>query len=299
MAADSHVRRGLRLTPHQELHERLMWAVLERVRDLDMVLKGGTALAFTRGLNRHSTDLDFDAERPVELRDRIGSAARTLEVNLEPARRQDWHGHQRFLARYPRAARRKDEFFKVNVRYAKPLRAEDIEVIGGIRSYKVPALFDQKLAATASRIEARDVFDLAFIVQQCGDNLRDDQIRRADAFTEDLDQLERRYKEALERDEVLRDIADVEDTVLRFRYATTGQRDLRWPQVQEQGLPIRREVLNRVYAIRSRLRMASGTEADRRNSSQGVDHELPGSLQNVDRERARARDADLDWSISR
>lgn len=139
MATDSRVRRGLRLEPQQELHEQLMWAVLERVRDLDMVLKGGTALAFTRGLNRHSTDLDFDAGRPVELRDRIDSAARALGVNLEPARRQDWRDHQRFLARYPTPRRSEDEFFKVNVRYAKPLRAEDIEVIGGIRSYKVPS----------------------------------------------------------------------------------------------------------------------------------------------------------------
>ena len=52
MAADSRVRRGLRLTPQQELDERLMWAVLERVRDLRTVLKGGTALAFTYDLNR-------------------------------------------------------------------------------------------------------------------------------------------------------------------------------------------------------------------------------------------------------
>ena len=78
MAADSRVRRGLRLTSHQELHERLMWAVLERVRDLDMVLKGGTALASTLGPDRHSTDLDFDAERLDELRDRIDSAAQAM-----------------------------------------------------------------------------------------------------------------------------------------------------------------------------------------------------------------------------
>ena len=78
MAADSRVRRGLRLTPRQELHDQLMWAVLERVRNLDMVLKGGTALAFTLGPDRHSTDLDFDAERLGELRDRIDSAAQAL-----------------------------------------------------------------------------------------------------------------------------------------------------------------------------------------------------------------------------
>lgn len=299
MAADSRVRRGLRLTSHQDLHERLMWAVLERVRDLDMVLKGGTALAFTRGLNRHSTDLDFDSERPVELRDRIDSAARALGVNLGQIERKDRPKRQRFRAPYPRLAGDKDRFFKVNVRHADPLRTGDIEVIGGVRSYKVPVLFDQKLAATASRIEARDLFDLAFVMEEYGDSLRDDQIRRADAFTADSGRLERRYKEVFERDDVLKDLATIEKTLVRFRYATTGQRDLRWPQVQEQGLPIPREVLNRVYAIRSRLRMASGTEADRRNTSQGVDHELPGSLQNVDRERARTRDADLDWSISR
>ena len=299
MATDSRVRRGLRLKPQQERHERLMWAVLERVRDLDMVLKGGTALAFTRGLNRHSTDLDFDAGQPVELRDRIESAARALGVNLEPARRQDWRNHQRFLARYPTPRRSEDEFFKVNVRYAKPLRSEDIEVIGGVRSYKVPVLFDQKMAATASRIEPRDLFDLAFVMREYGDSLRDDQIRKADAFTEDLDRLERRYKKRFERDRVLRDIWDVEETVLRFRYATTDQRDRRWPQVQEQGIPIPREVFNRVYAIRGRMLRASRTGTEPQSPSQGVDHYLLRSVRGVDRERARAKDVDLDWSISR
>jgi hypothetical protein len=276
-----------------------MWAVLERVRDLDLVLKGGTALAFTRGLNRHSTDLDFDTGRPVELRDRIDSAARNLGVNLEPARRQDWRDHQRFLARYPTPRRSEAEVFKVNVRYATPLRAEDIEVIGGIRSYKVPVLFDQKLAATASRIEARDLFDLAFVIEQYGDSLRDDQVRTAESFTEDLDRLEQRYGRMFEQDEVLRDVSDVEDTVLRFRYATTDQRDLRWPQVQEQGLPIPREVFNMVYAIRSRLRMASGTGTERQGTSRSVDQYSLRSPQDVDRERARTSNVDLNWSISR
>ncbi|MCY4534495.1 MAG: nucleotidyl transferase AbiEii/AbiGii toxin family protein [Bryobacterales bacterium] len=167
-----------------------MWAVLERVRDLDMVLKGGTALAFTRGLNRHSTDLDFDSERPVELRDRIDSAAQALGVNLGQVERKDRPKRQRFRAPYPRLAGDKDRFFKVNARHADPLRTGDIEVIGGVRSYRVPVLFDQKLAATASRIEARDLFDLEFVMRHYGDSLRDDQIRRAGAFTEDLDRLE-------------------------------------------------------------------------------------------------------------
>ena len=299
MAADSHIRRGFRLTPHQELHERLMWAVLERVRDLDMVLKGGTALAFTRGLNRHSTDLDFDAERPVELRDRIAGAARAMGVNLGPAERRDRPKRQRFRAPYPRLEGDKDRFFKVNVRHADPLRTGDIEVIGGIRSYKVPVLFDQKLAATASRIEARDLFDLAFVMEEHGDSLRDDKIRSADAFTGDSDRLKRRYRKMFERDEVLRDISDVEDTVLRFRYATTDRQDRRWPLIQEQGLPIPWEVRNTVYEIRSRLRRASRAGAEQQEPRPDVDRYLLRSPRDVDRERTRAKDVDLDWSIAR
>lgn len=136
-------------------------------------------------------------------------------------------------------------------------------------------------------------------MREYGDSLRDDQIRKADAFTEDLDRLERRYKKRFERDRVLRGIADVEETVLRFRYATTDQRDLRWPQVQEQGIPIPREVLNTVYAIQSRLLRASRTGAEPQSPSQGVDRYLPRSAWGVDRERAREKDVDLDWSFSR
>lgn len=78
MAADSGVRRRLRMTRNQALHKRLMWAGLECVRSTYATMKGGTAFAFALGLNRHSTDLDCDAEQPVERRDRIGSVAQAI-----------------------------------------------------------------------------------------------------------------------------------------------------------------------------------------------------------------------------
>lgn len=73
--------------------------VLARVQDLGLVLKGGTAFAFAWGLNRRSTDLDFDTNRPVELRDRIESVPRALGVKLGPVEREDYPVRQRFLAR--------------------------------------------------------------------------------------------------------------------------------------------------------------------------------------------------------
>lgn len=175
----------------------------------------------------------------------------------------------------------------------------DIEIVDGLRTYKVPVLFDQKMAARRSRIEARDLFDLAFVMRSYGDRLRGDQIQRSDAFTEDLDRLEQRYKKAFEEDRVLREITDVEDTVLRFRYATTDQRDLRWPQVQEQRIPIPMEVVGQVFVIQSRARVASGDGAGPSDTKPGVDRDLLRSPWDADRNRARSKQVDLDWSMSR
>ena len=101
-------------------------------------------------------------------------------------RQGGWIGRQVFRAPYPGPSGSEARIFKVNVRYKDPLRPEDIEFVDGLRTYKVPVLFDQELAATASRVEARDLFDLAFVVEHYGDSLQDDQIRRADTFTKEI-----------------------------------------------------------------------------------------------------------------
>ena len=137
MAADSRLRRDLRLTPSQELHERLTKDVLLRVRDLDLALKGGSALTFTRGLNRHSSDLDFDANRAVELTDRIESAARASGVHLGRVERRDWSSSQRFKASYPGPFDGTERTLKVDVRFRHAPGPEDIEVVNGIRTYRV------------------------------------------------------------------------------------------------------------------------------------------------------------------
>ena len=299
MAAYSRVRRGVRLTPSQELHEQLMKEVVSRVQDLDLILKGGSALAFTRSLNRHSTDLHFDTDRPVELRDRIKNAARTAGIGLGPVKRADWPRHQRFSAAYPYPVLRGSETLKVDVRYCQAPKSRDIELIDGIRTYKVPVLFDQKLATTASRIDPRDLFDLAFLMERYGDNLGNDQIRRAEAFTRDLNRLEQRYKARFEEDKILRGISTVDDTVLRFRYATTGKRDLRWPRVQEQRAPVPVGVLCRVFAIQNRARIRARGGSQPRNRRTGGYQSLLRGSKGPARKRGWERGVDLDWSVSR
>lgn len=57
-----------------------MLAVLGRLQATPYVFKGGSALALVDGLDRHSTDLDFDAEGPVGIRDFVEAGLRDAGV---------------------------------------------------------------------------------------------------------------------------------------------------------------------------------------------------------------------------
>ena len=276
-----------------------MKAVLDRVRDLDLVLKGGSALAFTRSLNRHSTDLDFDATRAVELRDTISRAGRALGIDLGPVKRRNWPNRRRFTAPYRSPFDVEEMTIKVDVLFRPILRSKDIEVVDGIWTYKIAAIFDQKLAATKSRIEPRDLFDLAFVLDSYGDRLSDSQIRRAHAFAENTDALERRYKNQFALDEVLKDVSAVHEVVVRLRHATAAQRDRRWPRVQEQRIPIPTRVFGRVLVIQNRARLVSASESGQHVREAGDYRGYVHSLRGAIPRRARERDVDRDWSISR
>ena len=56
------------LTPEQALSEIVMLSVVRHFQHAPCILKGGSALAFTRGLNRPTTDLDFDLEEKADMK---------------------------------------------------------------------------------------------------------------------------------------------------------------------------------------------------------------------------------------
>ena len=59
-----------------------MLAVLGELQATPYVFKGGSALAFVYGLDRHSTDLDFDAQGPVAIRDLVETGLHDAGVEL-------------------------------------------------------------------------------------------------------------------------------------------------------------------------------------------------------------------------
>ena len=70
------------LTDQEAILERVMRAVVEQVKDTGFVLKGVCALVFLYGSHRHTTDLDFDAERKTDMTRRIRRATQAAGVEI-------------------------------------------------------------------------------------------------------------------------------------------------------------------------------------------------------------------------
>lgn len=216
--------RSVALNRSQLLHERVMRAVVRRMQDTPYVLKGGTALAFAYDLDRHSTDLDFDAAEPIYIKRRVreGLADAGARMSAWIISKDSWQG-QRFKVHYMEPRGSEDHLLKVDVSFRVVPKEADVTIVRGIRTYRIGALIDQKLNAGQSRTAARDLYDLGFLAERNGDAFSDDQIRRSEAFSRDFELLAEEYEPAFSDDKILSKIATAEDRVLAFRIAVLDQ----------------------------------------------------------------------------
>ena len=95
---------------------------------------------------------------------------------------------------------------KVDTHFLDKRFATDVQVVAGIRTYSVSALFEQKLAATSRRNQATDLFDLTLMATRLASSLKDSQILRLQQFISDPRRLDRRYTRSFVNDRVLRGI---------------------------------------------------------------------------------------------
>lgn len=257
MAADD---RRPHLTGQEVDLERVMREVVARVQDAGFVLKGGGALVLVYGSIRHTTDLDFDAERPTDMTRRIRRAAQAAGVEIDP---ETWWWPKG--AKAGRDSRRYRVWFygsqgerlrlQVDTRYRPKPRFSDVTVVDGIRTYKPEALYDQKIAAFRGRNAARDLFDLAFLSKRHGDILTDAQISEAEAITRDMNRLEREVAVKLRDDRILARITTAEDIVYEFRDAVEEQLERRKMKMQvvEQRVLISPSMTREIIELRRLL----------------------------------------------
>lgn len=150
-----------------------------------------------------------------------------------------------------------------------------------------------------SRIEANDLFDLAFVMEAYGERLSDDQIRWAGAYLADWERVRERYAKEFEQEKAFKDLTTVGETLARFRRATAEQRRRRWPQVQYQRIPIPIAVHGRVYAYQSREKVKSQKGTIPRQSAVFNRGTKPFSIRATSQTNPRNREEELDLSISR
>lgn len=243
------------LTAQQVLLERVMREVVERVQDAGFVLKGGGALVFAYGSPRHTTDLDFDADRKTDMRRRIRRAIQAAEVEIDE-HTWWWPKVSRDSMRY------KVQFIdhqgnprrlQVDTRYRPKPKSSEVVTVNGIRTYKPEALYGQKLEAVRDRNEARDVFDLAFLSDKYGDALTEIQILQADTISGHMDGLERDLTHQIRDDPILSRITTAVDIVLEFRESIVTQLQQRGMKDAEQSVPISIQMTDEMIALRRLL----------------------------------------------
>lgn len=221
----------LQLSPAELRHHDVMRQVVAEVQDTPYILKGGTALLLTRELPRHSTDLDFDSHRKVNIERRIREGMEKAGVELLGITRvKDTDTTQRFKAHYLDPVSGEDTLLKVETSFRGTPDPANVEIVKGIRTYNLPTIYSQKLEAAQNRTAPRDLFDLAHLTRQYADQLSDEQIYRAERLTDDMEQLRDKFHEAFDLDHVVARSTTAEDTVILFRDAVDVESDKRMRQ---------------------------------------------------------------------
>ena len=112
--------RSVALSRRQALHERVMKAVVLRLQKTPYVFKGGSALAFLYGLNRHSVDIDFDGIEPVSIKNYVRDGLQDAQVSMSAflVGKDSWMG-QRFKVHYIDPHDGADRLMKVDLSFRK------------------------------------------------------------------------------------------------------------------------------------------------------------------------------------
>lgn len=191
--------------------------------NLPLALKGGTALLFGYGLDRMSTDLDFDANKDINLESIISKVFaafngenRPVLVDINLKKHTDTV--RKFIVTYGEFNTDKKENLKIEMSFRRGYLESETDIINNIRIYKLPLLFDFKKAAFEDRTVARDLHDLIFIGKNYMDNLNMEQAEFIKDIYKNMDMVFNRYFVAYKEDDILKDrfmedLADLEKLV--------------------------------------------------------------------------------------
>jgi len=190
-------------TEAQNQHVYVMKRIAQSVNDTPMVLKGGTALMLTYGLDRYSEDLDFDAPKAISLESRIQAALKTTKITVDNINiKKNTDTVKRWIIQY--SGPKGDGRLKIEVSF----RSEHIDsnthsVIDGIKVYNISELISQKLHAAEQRSKVRDLYDLVYLSREKQEDFSPANCLALETLSKDIDGLHSRYEADHAEDSIL------------------------------------------------------------------------------------------------
>jgi hypothetical protein len=154
---------------------KLMRTISEEITTHEpAVLKGGTSLLLTRGLNRFSEDIDFDLPKGTtgDFRPYIEKAAKRMDIDIEEINiKKDTETTKRYMVHF----KEKEQYppLKVECSMRQEIDKEDVEIIDKIRTYNIPRMAEIKTEAFKNRNKARDTYDISFLVENYPDKIKE------------------------------------------------------------------------------------------------------------------------------
>lgn len=194
-----------------------MRAVAQDLSNLPLALKGGTALLFCYGLDRFSEDIDLDGSKKLNLENRLDAVLARVTSSHDIRIAKDTDTVQRFKIRYqtPKAVGN----LKIEISYRTGFNEADVLLIGGMKTYRVDRLVEQKLRALDGRTAARDLYDVAFLAERYPESFTVESRDKTQQFLADLNTVESRFRPAFEADDLFADRANVDEVILRLQAA--------------------------------------------------------------------------------
>ncbi len=188
------------LSERQKAHVQLMANVARSLNDTPMVLKGGTALLLAYGLDRHSTDLDFDSVKAIRLEHRLTQVPLPANVQILGV---DCLKDTQTTLRYRLNYQTEYGIERLKIETSLRTHPDECEMINGIRVYGVPTLLEQKLSAIEHRTTARDLYDINFLVHKYPEAITDLSEKKLQSMFYNMDDLEKRFAPAFREDTIL------------------------------------------------------------------------------------------------
>jgi predicted nucleotidyltransferase component of viral defense system len=197
----------------ESTHIAVMQSVAKGFNDLPIVLKGGTALLLCYGLDRFSEDLDFDANKKLNITNRVADILSKhtekhiikISKNTDTVQRLKIHYSKNGLER----------FLKIETSFRDPFQNEDTVIIDGIKTYQIKNLIDQKVNAMIGRTKARDLYDIDFLLRKYRKYFAEGTIEKLSETVANINELEGRFYQSFQEDYILSE-SELDDLIIRI-----------------------------------------------------------------------------------